>query len=61
MYQEQGYELFIIDSLKLISSSARSNIEKEENVVKAMRKLKNELPICVIMIHHNNKGGKTWS
>jgi len=38
-----------------------SKNEWQGEIVKQFMALKNELPIAIILIHHNNKGGITYS
>lgn len=61
LHNEDWYDMFIIDSLKLIWWQNMKANAWEWKVIKELRKLKNELPICIVLIHHNSKWGTTFS
>ena len=63
---DDWYQMFIVDSLKLIkkdNSFSWSENERYSKCVKSVKEFKNLNPCCVILIHHNNKFWKTfdWS
>lgn len=62
LHKEDGYELFIIDSLQLMlwdNSSDQNRLQAK--CIKDLKTLKNKLPICIVLIHHNNKQWETFS
>lgn len=62
LHVEDNYDLFVIDSLKLVKWNNKwSDQSWESYVIKEARKLKNELPIVIVFIHHNIKWWSTWS
>lgn len=62
LHLEDGCDFFVVDSLKLVKWNTRmSEWAREAFVIKEARKLKNELPIVIVFIHHNVKGWDTWS
>lgn len=61
LYLTQWIELFIIDSLKLIKGKKWSQNDWEMECIMKFKELKNKLPICIVLIHHNNKAGDIFS
>lgn len=62
MLHKNWYNHFIIDSLWLIGwSNWKSKNDRQGQIVKDLRKLKNSLPIWIVLIHHNHKWWWTFS
>lgn len=61
LQDEDWYNMFIIDSLKLIWWQDVKTNDWEWKIVKELRKLKNALPINIVLIHHNSKWWTTFS
>lgn len=61
LHEEDWVDMFIIDSLKLIGWQNMKSNAWEGKVIRELRKLKNSLPICIVLIHHNSKWGNTFS
>ncbi len=62
LHKDDWYDLFVIDSLKLIKWKWNTdNNTWEWKIVSQLVSLKKELPIAIVVIHHNNKVGKTYS
>lgn len=60
LYRDWKFELFIIDSLQLMIWPWDTNTQQEK-IIKMLKTLKNKLPICIVLIHHNNKEWSTFS
>lgn len=57
---EEWYKLFIIDNLRKINVPwAKTDNQVDIAKMQALQSLKNELPICIVLIHHDNKWW-TW-
>lgn len=62
LHKEDWYELFIIDSLQLMIWDNISDQNRlQAKCIKDLKRLKNKLPICIVLIHHNNKWWETFS
>lgn len=61
LHKEDLYNLFIIDSLKLIWWQQMKSNDWESKVITELRTIKNKYPICIVLIHHNQKWWWTFS
>lgn len=61
LYEEKDYRFFIIDSLTLIGGQNTRTNQRQEVIMKRLRKLKNSIPICIVLIHHNRKWWDSFS
>lgn len=62
LHKDEGYTCFAIDSLKLILWWAWKNENQRQwIIVRQLMNLKKELPIAIVLIHHNEKSGWTFS
>ena len=61
LHLEDWYCFFIIDSLKLIKSWDSNEVHSQSAAIKALADLKNKFPICILLIHHNNKSWDDFS
>jgi len=61
LYINDWRDLFIIDSLKAITWKTGSQNDFEILAINKLKEVKNKLPICIVLIHHNNKTGEDFS
>ena len=63
LHLQEWVDLFIIDSLKLIKwkPSWGSDNARDNMCITRLKELKNKLPICIILIHHNIKDWSNFS
>lgn len=62
LHKEDWYDLFIIDSLQLMLWDNTTDQNRlQAKCIKDFKSLKNKLPICIVLIHHNNKLWETFS